>query len=211
VATLRGAFLNDPAGFAAIKKIVDDAAPDVIIIDPLVEFFSGDENKAIEMRALLDRLNLLIENTNRSIILTHHLRKPSRDGGGSDFNALRGSSVLFGRIDTGILILPELDGQIKVDFICRNAGKPEKIIASFDENLVIKYIKQAGAKKVHDAMILDLLKEGGKVRIKEVAAKVAAAADCRETTAKEHIRTLIEAGRIKKEGMTKNATIELVD
>jgi hypothetical protein len=207
LATLRGAFLNEKEGFEAVRKIVDEVGPDIIGIDPMTEFFSGDENKGQDMRLFLDRLSQLATG-NRSIIISHHLRK-SAEGGSPDFNSLRGSSVLFGKVDTAIIIAPELNGQITVDFKTRNCARPPKVIASFEDDLTLKFIKEAGARKITDQNILDAFKETPETSIKDLAEQLAEKYDCKPTTVKAHIRELIAAGAIKKQGKTKNATIQL--
>jgi predicted HTH transcriptional regulator len=141
-------------------------------------------------------------------MITHHLRKNS-DGKSPDFNDLRGSSVLFGRVDTAILITPELNNQIIIDFKCRNCARPPKIIAGFDENLVLKFIKEAGARKITDEHILEVMKETPQTTIKELAERLAEKCDCKEGTAKNRIRDAIKRRIIRKEGNTKNATIFL--
>jgi len=207
LATLRGAFLNEKDGFETVRKIVDEVSPDVIGIDPLTEFFSGDENKGQDMRLFLDRLSQLTTG-NRSVIISHHLRK-SAEGGSPDFNSLRGSSVLFGKVDTAIIIAPELNGQITVDFKTRNCARPAKIIAGYDEALILKFIKEAGARKITDQNILEALRETPETSVKGLSERLAEKYDCKPATVKTHIRELIEAGKIKKQGETKNAKISL--
>jgi AAA domain/Primase C terminal 1 (PriCT-1) len=207
LATIRGAFLNEPDGFEAVRKIIDEVSPDVIAIDPLTEFFSGDENKQQEMRLLTTRLTELTDG-NRSVIISHHLRKGA-EGGSPDFNSLRGSGVLMGRVDTAILIAPDLNGQLIVDFKTRNCVRPAKIIAGYDEALALKFIKEAGARKVTDEAVLELMKATPETTIKDLSERICEACDCKPGTARKHITGAIKAGKLKKEGTTTDAIITL--
>jgi|GEM_PF-2964097 hypothetical protein len=206
LATVR-VFLNEKTGFEIINKLIAQTIPDVIFIDPLIEYFSGDENKQQDMRQLTDRLTQLTTD-NRAVIISHHLRKNS-DGRSPDFNSLRGSSVLFGRVDTAILIAPDLNGQIIVDFKTRNCVRPPKIIAGFDENLSLKYIKEAGTRKVTDEAIFELMKTTPETTIKNLAERLAQKCDCKKGTAENHIRNAIKKGKLNKTGETSNAIINL--
>lgn len=207
IRTIRGAFLNDTKGLAEVSAIIRAIKPEVIIIDPLIEFFTGDENKAQDMNSLFTNLEKLLTD-NRSIILVHHLRKPNNNGGDS-FSQIRGSSVVYGKLDAGIHISPFVDGQVVLDFTCRNISKPEKFIATIDENLIFRYSKEFGASKVKDSHIIEALKNKGEIPMQELKDTVSEVCECEPETVRKHITRMIKAGTLIKSGGTRNATVKL--
>lgn len=208
IRTIRGAFLNEKDGLSKVSSIIRQVDPEVVIIDPLVEFFSGDENKAQDISSLFANLDTLLT-ADRSIVLVHHFRKPSKDGG-DNFNLIRGSSVIFGKVDAAISLSPLVDNQVIMDFACRNIAKPDKFIATIDENLVFHYLKPFGMAKVKESHIIDALGKE-KMLMKELADKVSDQCECKPGTVKRHITEMINKGKLIKEGTTKNATVRLPD
>jgi len=53
----------------------------VIILDPLIAFYSGEENSNSEARAFMNILNRMAQDRLLSIVLIHHHNKGSGDGG----------------------------------------------------------------------------------------------------------------------------------
>ena len=49
------------------------------MIDPIINFFDGEENSNTEIRKLLDRIDKLIELNNCAVILAHHTGKERAD------------------------------------------------------------------------------------------------------------------------------------
>lgn len=76
--------------------------PDIIIIDPLINAFVGDENSAGDMSAFVHKMKVFCHaiSENASIVLTHHSSKAGQ---------IRGSSALRGFYDAG-LTLTHVDG-----------------------------------------------------------------------------------------------------
>lgn len=207
VRTIRGAFINEAKGLAEVSAIIREIDPEVIIIDPLVEFFAGDENNAQEVNNLFANLGSLMAD-HRSIILVHHLRKPNNKGGDS-FAQIRGSSVIHGKLDAGINITTLVDGQVALDFTCRNILKPDKFIATVDENLIFRYYKEFGSAKVKDSHIIDILKDKGETLIQDLADEVSETCECTPETAGRHITRMIKTKTLIKIGGTRNARVKL--
>ena len=207
IRTIRGAFLNETKGLSEVSAIIRAIKPEVIIIDPLIEFFTGDENLAKDMSNLFANLETLLTD-DRSIILVHHLRKPNKDGGDS-FAQIRGSSVIYGKLDAGIHISPLVDGQVVLDFATRNIAKPDKFIATIDENLIFHYCKEFGATKVKDSHITEALQGKGEIPIKALADEISEICECRPETVSKHITRMIKSGLLTKSGGTRNASVKL--
>lgn len=84
--------------------------PDLLVLDPLRDIHSGEEDKSDSMREVMRRLRLLGELLSCSVLTVHHHGKPSEStskrGGGQ---RMRGSGAIHGSSDAGIHFM-ECDG-----------------------------------------------------------------------------------------------------
>lgn len=129
--------LDKPEGVAKLDSLIAAVKPDVVCFDPLIEFHSSDENDASEMNRVLKNLDFLRQRHHFATIICHHTSKPSATSSRSGADLLRGSSVLYGKGDS-FLILSRRRGsrrsqiQTQVDFTIRR-GKPlESLILNLD-------------------------------------------------------------------------------
>ena len=91
--------LNEPADLAYVAEQIrlSGLNPDVIAIDTLNRFFSGNENKADEIGGFLGALSSLQTETHALIILIHHTGVSEEAQ-----NRARGSSAIRGAVDIEI-------------------------------------------------------------------------------------------------------------
>lgn len=79
---------------------------DLLVLDPLRDIHSGEEDKSDSMREVMRRLRLLGEILGCTVLAVHHAGKPSeanaKRGGGQ---RLRGSGSIHGSVDSGIYFL----------------------------------------------------------------------------------------------------------
>lgn len=94
--------LDTPEGRLAIETQIQSCRPDIIVFDPLAEFQLINENSAQEMGMTVRVLKRLIEQYGVTIVLVHHVGKPGFEDPRTGGNKLRGSSALFGAVDTFI-------------------------------------------------------------------------------------------------------------
>lgn len=120
--------ITSEVGFNYWREIVGDVAPQVLIIDPLAAFHTTDENDAVEFEKIfhrLERLKAIHPERLMSIVVIHHSGKPSKDSDALNPYAMRGSSKIYDRPDTLLMLdrkknLPvdheawELDARFKV-------------------------------------------------------------------------------------------------
>lgn len=104
-------YLNEPADLAyAVEQIeLSDMRPDVIAIDTLNRFFSGNENHADEIGAFINSLKEIQRRYGSTIVIIHHTGV-SEDAQ----NRMRGSTALNGSLEIGILVRNE-DGCITLE------------------------------------------------------------------------------------------------
>lgn len=66
--------LDDDKNAGRISQCISDTRPDIIVIDPLVDFSIGDLNKDVDMRETLQSLSKICRRNNpeRAILVVHH-------------------------------------------------------------------------------------------------------------------------------------------
>ena len=75
--------LMAPAFYAEVERLLAAGHYDVVILDPLASFHSGEEFNNEQMRRVLDRLQALTENYHATLIVVHHDGKnPANSTGG---------------------------------------------------------------------------------------------------------------------------------
>lgn len=92
--------LDDPGALAELLSEVKEFRPDLITVDSLIRFHRRKENDNAEMAAFIaDRIRPL-QRHGATVILLHHLRKPSRDAGNEMQHRVRGAGDLFNACDS---------------------------------------------------------------------------------------------------------------
>ena len=67
--------LDDKEGGENIKRLVDMYKPDIIFFDSFMSFHDRDENKAPDMKPIVQKLSTLANDFNIAVVLVHHSRK----------------------------------------------------------------------------------------------------------------------------------------
>lgn len=110
--------LLDGADYDLLSRAVTDQDPDLLIIDPIINFSSADENDNAEMRKLLRLVDALGARHDCAVVLVHHTRKDASSGA---FDAVRGASALRGWFDTGLMLSGDAAHPVAA-YECRNAA-----------------------------------------------------------------------------------------
>ncbi len=107
--------LDQPEIAERVIKLVERTKPALVILDPLRELHTGDENDAVTIAALLAPLRQL-QRFGCACMLVHHLSKKSEGRGRSPTRGgqrLRGSSALHGATDSALYMETTGEGQTK--------------------------------------------------------------------------------------------------
>lgn len=75
----------------ALRENISEIQPEIVIIDPLKNFFDGEENSADDVRKFMQAIRQIIDELNITVILVHHTGKKQNE---NDLYSGRGSSVL---------------------------------------------------------------------------------------------------------------------
>jgi hypothetical protein len=127
--------IDSKEGFRAVEMILEQSEAEIAVFDPLYRLHVADENRANEMRAVIDRFDQLMNKFGIAIILVHHHGKVTEGKDESQFS--RGSSVFTDWIDTQLIFRGQgetAEGRLlrKLSFILRNDIEPEPLTLVLD-------------------------------------------------------------------------------
>lgn len=106
----------------AIGEEIASLKPALVILDPLRDLHSGNENDSTELKPALDFCLHLRDRAETAVIAIDHLKKPTRGGGsGPAGYDLRGSGSKYARADS-VLIARDVGGSTRVSGTHRYAG-----------------------------------------------------------------------------------------
>jgi hypothetical protein len=116
-----------------LVEAVESSGAELVIIDPIANFWQGDENSSSSVNRMFDQLAEL-QKRNVSVVLVHHARKTEANERLSPQHQ-RGSNVFFARPDAIMTLSPyELPGEsfTWADFALR-ASKPKEAMKLYTE------------------------------------------------------------------------------
>lgn len=93
-----GLKIDKEKDLALVRKGVEETRPDVVMIEPFRGIWSGEENDATAMEAVLDDLVQIGHDYGCGIMLAHHERKSGAGEDGEDMSRARGSGDLEGKV-----------------------------------------------------------------------------------------------------------------
>ncbi|GFP41252.1 replicative DNA helicase [Candidatus Hakubella thermalkaliphila] len=156
--------LDQSQGLRELEALIRKEKPEVVFLDPLYKFHNLKENATEEMTRLLDNLDRLRNRYQISLVIAHHLRKPTLGESQSSPIQLRGSSVLFAYGDSYLTLANDRQkrkGYRLLSYELRNAEAPDdvtirlnpetlwfEVVATKKEGLpqteILEYIKAQG-------------------------------------------------------------------
>lgn len=116
--------LDEDGDRGRLVRTVEKLRPRLLVLDPLVRLWSGDENNSGEVSALLGFLRTLAREHDLALVVVHHMSKKARKNLGQ---ALRGSSDLHAWSDSSAY-LTRRGGHILCTLEHRAAPAPEPIL-----------------------------------------------------------------------------------
>jgi RecA-family ATPase len=177
--------LTEPKDKAEIFGIVEDAKPDLLILDHLRTFHNEKENDSGRMSIVFDHIQELINTFNTAILLVHHFGKEGNFER-SSIDRVRGSTVITDRPDFIItvqrlnkkykrntIMLPQLyENYAELSFENRSWAKPADMLIERDEGTLLyresNLYAQLGIKLTPEDVRELVEAAGGEVLQKEV-------------------------------------------
>jgi len=139
----------------AMYELLTAHRPEILMLDPLVEFHSQDENSAQHMGRIMRELSIMRERfALKALEVAHHSSKPGRDefAGRVGPDGLRGSSVMFGKGDSYIMLShAKTPGIVDVSFTIRRSKPLPGMRLQLDELTGLMNFKEwhKGGKRSH--------------------------------------------------------------
>jgi len=205
----KGFKVDNQEDFRGLLEFVENEQIKLVIFDPFVAIHSKKENEAGDMQKVMEVLqefNLV----GTSVLFAHHHRK---ELGWSKINpsqSLRGSSVLFGRVDSHLAIeKKEKEGEITL-IVSQEKLRRGKKISPFQVNLIeeedcIKleytgeYMEEKAKIEQVKELILKILGEGIQTK-NEIREKIKQTINVSDRTFNEAFSSLRKAEEVIQEG-----------
>lgn len=133
----------------AIESEIACVVPDIVVIDPMLNFHNYNENNAQEMGEFFRDLDKIKEDNDIAIIMAHHFRKASQDKKAKInlLESIRGSSALRGWAVTTIAMENRGESEYRdLAFDLRNSDEPIK--------RTIRYNKDTKDFDWHDPIVI---------------------------------------------------------
>lgn len=96
-----------------LQRLIVEFRPDVLILDPLVELHTAEENDNTALRSIMARFRSLATSHDMAVIIVHHARKGASQAAPGDPDTLRGASSIVGaaRIVLTVAAMTEEDAK----------------------------------------------------------------------------------------------------
>lgn len=174
---------------------------EIVVIDPILDAFSGDQNDLTVVRSLIKRLREI--NSEISWILLHHFKKGSDE---DDLIQLMLGSVGFANAMTSILGLRRFSRSVnpqykKIEFAkTRDSALPQPIQVCMNNQTRLFEIVAEGAVREPIAhtveTVVDILKEYGSMRYTDLATQIEFTAGIGNRSAKNLIQNAVSLRKI---------------
>lgn len=168
--------------FILTEEKVRDAIKDckshdinLVMVDSLVRVHNSDENRSGDMAAVFKQLRRFTSN-GITVLVTHHNRKPGKDGGNARHD-MRGSSDILASVDSHLSLKRDMDDLILSQLKQRYANElnPIKLHIAYEDDISFSFeyigglpFKQSRAKLAEEA-ILTLLEQNGEMLTYQIA------------------------------------------
>ena len=93
---------SDTDAMDALEAMVEEFKPDVLMLDPLVELHTAEENDNTGLRAVVAHFRTLAKRHNIGLVLAHHTRKGTTMPGDPD--AIRGAGSIVGAVRVAMTV-----------------------------------------------------------------------------------------------------------
>jgi hypothetical protein len=100
-------FVNETFAMQALRELLRERMPDVLIVDPLAELHNAQENDNTALRSVIAAFRALAAEFNMAVVVLHHTRKGAVAPGDPD--TARGASSLIGAARVVLTLCPMIE------------------------------------------------------------------------------------------------------
>jgi putative DNA primase/helicase len=203
-------FRVDVAATQWLVERIEETGARLVIMDPLADFFTGNENDSSDMSAFFEQIRQIRNATGAAFLFAHHVRKQSNMASSAPGQMLRGSSAIRAVLDSYIYTQRVNDVVLCTHDKCR----PAEIVKSWTVEItdtipqhttVLTYTQAQDETTQRDiamAIILDIIAENGGTCSRKDIADRCKTEGVAERTVKRALAALTETDRVttRKEG-----------
>lgn len=135
--------LDTAEGFKQLNKLVCNVRPDVLILDPLIEFHTSNENDTQSMAKVMRTFDKLRElYSPMALIFSHHEGHGSAQNPRVGIDRFRGNTVVGAKVDSALMVNVHNRRalQLRIDFVLRR-GKPlDSLFIALDTSLQAQFL-----------------------------------------------------------------------
>lgn len=197
--------LGSEADLERLHELIAAVTAEVLILDPLRNAHSMDENSSQEMAQLAAVLDEIILRHGCALVAGHHDRKrPPFGKKDSGTDRIRGSTALSGWLSFCLSIekdwrTPDTLNAEWTKVRDAEAALPELTLTFDRDALDFHAQERTPVSKVSDADVLTAVAEAGEngIRGKELFAQIRAATGASDRTVRARVRDLVDAGQLE--------------
>jgi len=204
----QGLKLDTKAGLDFLRGWLDEAKIDLLQLDPLYTFHSGDENSAKDMGRFFSPLQQIIRDYSIACEIIHHHGKPSqveREGG----DLHRGTSLLrdvtdanwtFTRVPANKLALNEPPSKyVYMSFEQRHSASPDPLLLHLDpETLWLERVEAKAVQEVRgEEVVEEIVQRGGEALQEDLIKTMHEKLDARDRSTRDAIYKARDEGLIE--------------
>lgn len=121
--------LDNERGMSRLLHWLNVCDPRLVILDPLRNFHSADENDSGAMSRLLSPIRHWALSHEACVMVVHHAKKLNEDKQHYDSSDLRGSSAMFGMANGVLIFTPRGEGQMYIKATFKRGAGWEKTVS----------------------------------------------------------------------------------
>jgi KaiC/GvpD/RAD55 family RecA-like ATPase len=185
--------LDSKEGADAVMAWVDEHQPDLLVVDPLANFHTGDENVAKDVLRVTHALDT-IRHKGVAVAMVHHHGKGSADRQNVGHKA-RGSSVLPGWYDSHFSLEWATPGStVRLKFELRHDEAPEDVVLKLNRDTLLFEAQTDEASQV--SLVVSVVRDLGPSDAEQVRAY------CKRTRqwASQWLNFAVEEGKLVRTG-----------
>lgn len=199
--------IDTPQGSSQLVSEITSKQPKVVILDPLYNLHTKNEDKASEIKPVLMFLDKLVREYSVSFVLIHHTSKGRTDNKGRrvdlGMDSIRGSNALYGWADS-VLLMDEVPGQdnIILRFWLRHGAIDPVVLTLVKDTFTFTAQPQGQPTTVHEQAVSALLKSARnrKMEYQSLIAGIRTKTNSSERTAQRAIASMKKKALIAETG-----------
>jgi len=191
--------LNDGESLRSLHTLLAEIEPNVLILDPLREAHSSDENDSTEVARITGILDDLIARFGCAILIAHHDRKRRFNTRNAGTDHLRGSTALTGWFSFILSLRPSGVDRLVAEWTKTRDAEVvlDRQVLDFDRD-AIDFIATADDRISLDDLVGMIIDQGGSARGVDLIREVGDGGRGGEKLVRKRLHTLVRARKLEE-------------